>query len=306
MPAETQSPTARHRPKKPQARAGDMPAMPLTIDGSAVLHQMFQVRWGSWRLLSVERRRQIAQEACEALEAMESHPEGGSAVFAQLGHKGDLMLVHFRRSFEAISEAELAVASLDLSEYLEPTHSYVSTVELGLYASSVQLYTQLAEQGVEPGSEEWVEAEEAKLAEQREAMLPRLHPTVPVHRYVCFYPMDKKRSDQNNWYSQPIEERGRMMRDHGMIGRRYAGKVKQIITGSMGFDDWEWGVDLFADDPAVFKQLIYEMRFDEASALYALFGPFYIGLRFPASQLAVYLSGKTPSYGPGEAEPASS
>ncbi len=284
-----------------------MPAMPLTLDGSAVLHQMFKVRWGSWRLLSVERRRQIAEEAADAFAAMEQHPEGGSALFAQLGHKGDLMVVHFRRSFEAICEAELAVASLDLSEYLDASTSYVSTVELGLYASSIQLYAQLIDQGVEPGSEEWVTAEEAKLEEQREAMLPRLYPTVPPHRYVCFYPMDKKRSDQNNWYAQPIDERGRMMREHGMIGRRYAGKVKQIITGSMGFDDWEWGVDLFADDAAVFKQLIYEMRFDEASALYALFGPFYIGLRFPASELAAYLSGKTPTYTPpGETEAASS
>ncbi len=300
MTAGTETPAARRSAKKPQARNNEMPAMPLTLDGSAVLHQMFRVRWGSWRLLSVERRRTIAQEASEALAAMERHPDGGSAAFAELGHKGDLMFVHFRRDFEGVSAAELAIASLDLSEYLEPSHSYVSTVELGLYASSIQLYEQLMEQGVEPGSEEWVKAEEEKLAEQREAMLPRLFPAVPPHRYLCFYPMDKKRSDGNNWYSQPIQERGRMMRDHGMIGRRYAGRVKQIISGSMGFDDWEWGVDLFADDPGVFKQLIYEMRFDEASALYALFGPFYIGLRFPSSQLAVYLSGKAPAFGAGE------
>ena len=94
-----------------------------------------------------------------------------------------------------------------------------------------------------------------------------------------------------------------MMRDHGMIGRKYAGKVKQIISGSIGFDDWEWGVDLFADDALIFKQLIYEMRFDEASALYALFGPFYLGIRIPSTELETFLDGKRPEYGaPGGAE----
>jgi chlorite dismutase len=82
------------------------------------------------------------------------------------------------------------------------------------------------------------------------------------------------------------------MHDHGMIGRRYADEVRQIITGSIGFDDWEWGVDLFADDPGVFKRLIYEMRFDEASALYAAFGTFYVGVRLPAEKLGMWLSGQ--------------
>ena len=198
---------------------------------------------------------------------------------------------------------ELAISQLCLNEFLEPTTSYVSTVELGLYAGSVQMYRQLLEAGVEPGSEQWVAAEAEKLSEQRQAMLPRLYPTIPAHRYVCFYPMDKKRTDGNNWYATPIEDRARMMRDHGAIGRRYAGKVKQIISGSIGFDDWEWGVDLFADDPLVFKQLIYEMRFDEASALYAAFGPFYIGMRFPAAELRAFLAGRPPAYGaPNEAQ----
>ena len=110
--------------------------------------------------------------------------------------------------------------------------------------------------------------------------------------------MDKKRGEVNNWYDVAIAERRRMMRDHGMIGRRYAGKVKQIISGSIGFDDWEWGVDLFADDPLVFKKLIYEMRFDEASSLYALFGAFYLGLRFPASELGAFLDGNLPDFKP--------
>jgi chlorite dismutase len=107
--------------------------------------------------------------------------------------------------------------------------------------------------------------------------------------------MNKLRGETKNWYSAPIEERQKMMAEHGIIGRRYAGQVTQIISGSIGFDDWEWGVDLFADDPLVFKKLVYEMRFDEASAVYGQFGAFYIGVRLPAANLGMFLEGKGPA-----------
>jgi chlorite dismutase len=101
--------------------------------------------------------------------------------------------------------------------------------------------------------------------------------------------MDRRRGESVNWYRESMADRQRMMAEHGLVGRRYAGEVRQIITGSIGFDDWEWGVDLFAADPLVFKRLIYEMRFDQVSALYALFGSFYIGLRVPAAELGTLL-----------------
>jgi chlorite dismutase len=132
------------------------------------------------------------------------------------------------------------------------------------------------------------------MARQREAMSSRLYPEIPEGRYVSFYPMDRKRGELKNWYTLPIEERQRQMDLHGKIGRRYAGKVQQIISGSIGFDDWEWGVDLFADDPVIFKKLIYEMRFDEVSGVFSNFGAFYVGLRCAASELPTLLQGKTP------------
>jgi chlorite dismutase len=97
--------------------------------------------------------------------------------------------------------------------------------------------------------------------------------------------MDRRRGEEKNWYRLPMAERRRQMQEHGAVGQRYAGQVKQIITGSIGFDDWEWGVDLFADDPLVFKRLIYEKRFDEVSAVYALFGTFFVGIRRHAAEL---------------------
>jgi chlorite dismutase len=123
-------------------------------------------------------------------------------------------------------------------------------------------------------------------------MAQRLFPAIPTAKYLCFYPMDRKRGEQVNWYTQPMANRQRMMHEHGLIGRRYADSVRQIITGSIGFDDWEWGVDLFSEDPLVFKKLIYEMRFDQVSAVYALFGQFFVGVHVAASNLGALFSGE--------------
>jgi chlorite dismutase len=251
---------------------------------------MMRVRWTAWKALPREQRAEIVAEAQAALGEMEKNPSGASAAFSLLGHKGDLIFVHFRRSFEELSKAELLLARLKLADYLETTTSYLSVVELGLYESSLKTYKTLAERGIVPFSPEWNAEIEDVLARQRDAMAPRLFPEMPPHKYLCFYPMDRKRGEGKNWYQLPMAERQRQMHEHGMIGRRYAGEVKQIISGSIGFDDWEWGVDLFADDPLVFKRLIYEMRFDEVSAVYALFGSFFIGIRCPAPELGEYLS----------------
>ncbi|MGZ4839202.1 MAG: hydrogen peroxide-dependent heme synthase, partial [Terriglobales bacterium] len=209
-------------------------------------------------------------------------------------HKGDLLLVHFRSNFEQLGEAERALQKLALWDFLEQTSSYLSVVELGLYESTAKVYGGLAERGIEPHTLEWDAEIQETLARQRQAMHPRLFPEMPPHKYICFYPMDRRRGEEKNWYQLPLGERQRQMDEHGKVGRRYAGTVRQIITGSIGFDDWEWGVDLFADDPLVFKKLIYEMRFDEVSAVYALFGEFIVGVRVPVGQLGELLEGKLP------------
>jgi len=272
-----------------------MSPVPLTLEGSSVLHQIFRFRWIAWRQLSLPERERVIDEAVELLESAE---EGNgpprpsqSALYSLIGHKGDLMMVHFRDTFEDLNQFELDLAQTDLYEYLEPTHSYVSVVELGLYESSAKTYAALAEKGLEPFTPAWdIEIKEV-LARQSAAMAPRLYPAIPESKYLCFYPMDRRRGEQVNWYSVPMQDRQRMMHEHGLIGRRYADEVRQIISGSIGLDDWEWGVDLFAEDPVVFKKLIYEMRFDEVSAQYALFGKFYVGVRLKLSGLHHWLAG---------------
>jgi chlorite dismutase len=275
----------------------ELPAVPLTLEGSCVLHQMFRFRRVAWRALDASQSQCILEEAIGVLTGMERGSQEGhpnqSAVYSQIGHKGDLMLVHFRDSLEDLHRAEIAIARLQFADYLEPTHSYLSMVELGLYDSSAKTYAQLAEQGFEPYSPEWNSGVAEVIRRQSAAMAPRLYPQIPTSKYLCFYPMDRKRGEEKNWYQVPMPERQRLMHEHGLIGRRYAESVRQIITASIGFDDWEWGVDLFADDPLVFKKLIYEMRFDEVSAVYALFGSFYVGLRVEASNLSRLLSGES-------------
>ena len=150
---------------------------------------------------------------------------------------------------------------------------------------------QLAEAGLTEGSEPYEAAFDEQMEQQRQRVASRLFTPLPQRRHVCFYPMNKRRGEALNWYTESFERRAALMREHGMIGRQYAGRVTQVISGSIGYDDWEWGVDLFAADPLVFKKLIYEMRFDEASAKFAEFGPFYTGLQFAPASLGAFLNG---------------
>jgi hydrogen peroxide-dependent heme synthase len=278
---------ADHAILKTMPSLDSLPPVPLTLEGASLLHQMLRVRWADWRALPPARRDEILAEAARAFASMEG---AGSALFSLLGHKGDLMLVHFRQNFEQLGEVERCLQKLTLWDYLEQTSSYLSVVELGLYESTAKVYGGLAERGIEPHTPAWNAEIQETLARQRQAMHPRLFPEMPRQKFICFYPMDRRRGEDKNWYQVPLAERQRQMGDHGAIGRRYAGQVKQIISGSIGFDDWEWGVDLFADDPLVFKKLIYEMRFDEVSAVYALFGAFYVGQRTPAAEIGKLLS----------------
>ena len=272
----------------------DFPPVPLTLEGSSLLHQFFRFDWKAWRATSPPGRERIAAQAVEALKGLErAAPDAPihTALFSELGHKGDLILIHFRDSLEALNQVELDLAQTELYDYLSPAHSYVSVVELGLYESTRKTYEAATAKGFEQFTPEWNAEVAATLQRQAGAMAPRLFPAVPEAKYLCFYPMDRKRGEQANWYTVPFADRQRMMHEHGLIGRRYGDQVKQIISGSIGMDDWEWGVDLFANDPVVFKKLIYEMRFDQVSAIYALFGQFFIGVRMPIENLGGWLSG---------------
>jgi hydrogen peroxide-dependent heme synthase len=265
------------------------PFVPETLEGWSLLHLLYRVQWD--RVRDSGKHEAMAEEVVNALAV----PDAGATAFVQmLGHKADLMFICFRRDFEQLAEAQLALSRTELHGMLEPTYSYVSIVELGMYEMTAKVHEQLGAR-LKPGSDEFEKAFDAEMETQRQRVMSRLYLELPKARYVCFYPMNKRRGESQNWYTETFESRANMMREHGMIGRGYAGRVTQVISGSIGYDDWEWGVDLFAPDPMVFKKLIYEMRFDEVSAKFAEFGPFYTGLQFAPGQFSTYLSGKIPA-----------
>ncbi len=195
--------------------------------------------------------------------------------FAVLGHKADLGIMAVGPDLARLQalQQELARGPLRL------TWSYVSLTESSEYAA-----TEDDERARLVGEESLTDSAEIeeRLATWRERIEhyreQRIHPTLPERRVMCFYPMSKRRNGADNWYSLAFDARKDLMAGHAKVGRTYAGRVVQLITGSTGLDEFEWGVTLFADDPVALKEIVYEMRFDEVSARYGEFGPFITGL----------------------------
>lgn len=260
---------------------------PLTLEGWYLLHQGFRVAWPRLHELSPARREEIGVELAELLAAREDLGEDGwSGGYRMVGGGLDLMLVHFRSSLEALAACERAVRRTALADHAYLEIDYLSVVELGLYRLTSETVEQLREEGVAPTSDEGRRRLQAAAEQHRELsyVQSRLHPRQSEDMpYLCFYPMDKRREPDRNWYTLPLEERNELMVEHGEIGRRYAGRISQVISGSVGLDDWEWAVTLFAGDPLEFKTLVTEMRYDEVSAVYAEFGAFYVGKRLEPS-----------------------
>jgi len=198
------------------------------------------------------------------------------------------MAVHFAPTLDAIGDLEAAIKSSPAMSCLEMTYSFLSVTEAGLYHLTAQLARETAERGGTVGDETYVDELAKRVDKERGSahVQRRLYPALPEGMpYVCFYPMSKRRVPEQNWYAQSLDERSRLMQAHGRTGRRYAGRVLQIITGSIGFETWEWGVTLFTGDPLEFKKLVTDMRFDEVSANYADFGNFYVGKLMPEADL---------------------
>jgi chlorite dismutase/heme-degrading monooxygenase HmoA len=258
-----------------------MPEPPQTDEGWYAFHDFRTVDWDAWRAIPERERERAIESGVEYLQAHEAlddieTDDGGSAVFSVLGHKADLLILHLRPTMEQLDTAERRFEGTAFAEFTEQVSSYVSVTEVSGYMS-----------------QEYFEGEEVEDSGMARYIRSRIEPDIPDSEHVCFYPMDKRRGEEYNWYDLSFDERADLMSNHGDIGREYAGKVTQIITGSIGFDDYEWGVTLFADDPTDIKHLLYEMRFDRSSSRYADFGPFYFGRRFPPTDLDVFLAGET-------------
>ena len=204
-----------------------------TLEGWYSLHDFRSVDWTAWRLADESERSKALDELqgfWRQWSGVNEEKSGSTVVYSIVGQKADFVFMHLRETLEELNELETAFNKTSFASFTYPVYSYVSVVELSNYMG-------------QPGSDPM----------QNPEVVARLKPALPQAKHICFYPMNKRRTDSNNWYMLGMDERRAMMRSHGMIGRSYAGKVKQIITGSVGFDNWEWGVTLFADDALQFK-----------------------------------------------------
>lgn len=228
-----------------------------TLEGWYSLHDFRSIDWALWKQISAEERKLAVDELLEFVDAwksVEAAKEGSTGLYSVVGQKADLAFWHLRPTMEELNALETAFNKTRFADFTIPTYSYVSVVELSGYIGGPD---------VDPNTDPMIQA--------------RLKPILPPKKHFCFYPMNKRRSGNDNWYMLTMEERRDMMRSHGLIGRKYAETIKQVITGSVGLDDWEWGVTLLSDDPLQFKKIVYEMRFDEVSARFGEFGSFYVG-----------------------------
>jgi len=254
-----------------------MTEAPPTDEGWFVLHDFRTVDWDAWREAPERERERAIKEGTQYLqrhEAVDDADEGDSGVFSVLGHKADLLVLHFRPTLDQLSRAERRFEATALASFTDQATSYVSVTEISGYSTP-----------------EYFDDPEAVDEGTRRYMESKLTPEIPADGYVSFYPMTKRRGEAHNWYDLDMDERADLMASHAETGKGYAGRIEQVIASSVGFDDHEWGVTLFADDPTDIKDIVYEMRFDDVSAKYSDFGRFYLGRRFPPGDLGAYLDG---------------
>src|SRR5256714_1620612 len=259
---------------------------PETLEGWYALHQIFRspkgrpdaarvMRLAADANLSIADAPGRGRSKKKATDAV-----GWSCLVGLIGSTADLMAIHFRDTLDALGDVERALAKSELSKTADLVYSFLSVTEAGLYHITAELARAAEARGGKVGDAEYARTLAGRVAAERDSdhLRRRLYPELPADMpYVCFYPMSKRREAPPNWYTLTLDERSRLMQSHGLTGRRYAGKVQQVITGAIGLDAWEWGVTLFAKDPLNFKKLVTDMRFDAVSANDAEFGDFYVG-----------------------------
>ncbi len=253
---------------------------PETEEGYLVSHRMYRVHPGADREAYAEQMNGLAS----VLESYADQPRFDLVKLT--GNEADFMTLYMDDELEELDKLERSIDTSPAAPYLSVAYGFLSVTELSHYRDlDAAVERELEAEDLEPGTEEYEEAREEKQNRMERYMKMRLYPELPDHPYVTFYPMEKRRNPDQNWYTLPHDERAKLMGQHGKTGRKFAGSIKQIITSSVGLDDWEWGVTLYGSDPREFKRLIYEMRFDEVSARYSDFGPFFTGYRVEPRQL---------------------
>ena len=267
----------------------NQPVTPLVPrEGWHVMHLFYHVDHAQWALYSDEEKRQSKTRLTGLVQEIRATPDTHLLIFSVATPKADLGFMLLTPDLQVANMFEKQL-SLSLGpEILSPSYSYLSQTESSEYTTSREQYaadTLVAEKGLTEGSPEF----EAGIKEFDERMANylkhRLYPVLPDWPVICFYPMSKRRNGGDNWYALDYEARRKLMAGHAKVGRTYAGRILQLITGSTGLDEHEWGVTLLAKDTIDIKSIVYEMRFDEVTARYGEFGDFYIGMQLPLDVL---------------------
>jgi chlorite dismutase len=263
----------------------DKSTMLLPEEGWHCLHLFYRIEHGQWQLLSREEQTAAKTNLTRIVQEIRATDSTQLVTLSIVTPKADLGFMLITPDLHNANKIDKQL-SLSLGpDVLTPVYSYLSLTEESEYITSEEEYTQTLDSGTTNDPAKLSEA----LATFRERMKhyrqERVYPTLPDWPVVCFYNMSKRRGEQRNWYALSYEERRKLMKGHAAVGREFAGKVKQLITGSTGLDDAEWGVTLFARDTFQIKAIVYKMRFDQVSAEYAEFGEFFIGIQLPLDEL---------------------
>jgi len=255
-------------------------------EGLGALHLFYKVDLGLWRARPPEECTRALNNLEAIVTRARQQPQTQVVTLAMFA-PADIGFMILSRDMHALQIIEKNIAAALGPGVLIPEFTYLSMTEKSDYTQKDEDYALELEktEGLARGSAE----SEAKLAVFRERIAhythDRLYPVLPEWEYFCFYPMSKRRAVGQNWYALDFQKRRELMGGHMRVGRTYAGRVRQLVTGSTGLDDWEWSVSLFAHNPFDIKAIVYEMRFDEASHSYADFGPFFNGLPLPLPEI---------------------
>ena len=260
----------------------------VPAEGWHVLHLFYRIEYGQWQLLSPDDQRAAKTGLTELVQEIRAADGTQLLAFSVVTPKADLGFMLLTPDLQTANGFEKRLTLSLGPDVLTPVYSYLSMTERSEYTTTEADYaadTLEKEKGLAAGTPEHVAGLEEFRARMDKYGKDRLYPKLGNRPVICFYNMGKRRGAQQNWYRLPHAERKELMLGHARIGRQWAGKIRQLITGSTGLDDAEWGVTLFAHDTFDVKGIVYEMRFDAVSAEYADFGEFYIGLQLPLDEL---------------------
>ena len=256
-------------------------------EGWHCLHLFYRIEYGQWQLLSPEEQRAAKTNLSSLVQEIRAVDSTQLLTLSGVTPKADLGFMLITPDLHMANRLEKRITLSLGADTLTPIYSYLSLTEESEYITTEEEYaeTLVTEQNIKPDSEKFAEAMTAFRERVKHYRQDRVYPTLPDWPILCFYNMSKRRGEQRSWYALAYEERRKLMKGHASVGREYAGKVKQLITGSTGLDDAEWGVTLFARDTFQIKSIVYKMRFDPVSAEYADFGEFYIGIQLPLDEM---------------------